>query len=87
MGSFIKIVAVEQFSALRAKDLVTINHIATFVASERTHFLLFVIICFHGMLLFRISYSRTARNCQKATAEAAATFRESTPWDMGMRTT
>ena len=27
-----------------------------------------------------------ARSCQKATALAAATFRESTPWDMGMRT-
>jgi len=25
-------------------------------------------------------------NCQKATALAAATFSESTPWDMGMRT-
>ena len=25
-------------------------------------------------------------NCQKATALAAATFRESTPWDMGIRT-
>ena len=25
-------------------------------------------------------------SCQKATALAAATFRESTPWDMGMRT-
>lgn len=26
------------------------------------------------------------RSCQKATALAAATLRESTPWDMGMRT-
>ena len=26
------------------------------------------------------------RSCQKATALAAATFRESTSWDMGMRT-
>ena len=25
-------------------------------------------------------------SCQKATALAAATFRESTPWDIGMRT-
>ena len=25
-------------------------------------------------------------SCQKATALAAATFRESTPWDMGMHT-
>lgn len=25
-------------------------------------------------------------NCQNATALAAATFRESTPWDMGIRT-
>ena len=25
-------------------------------------------------------------SCQKATAEAAATLRESTPWDIGMRT-
>ena len=27
-----------------------------------------------------------ARSCQKATAEAAATLRESTSWDMGIRT-
>ena len=26
------------------------------------------------------------RSCQKATAAAAATFRESTPWDMGIFT-
>lgn len=27
------------------------------------------------------------RNCQKATAAAAATLSESTPWDIGIRTT
>ena len=27
-----------------------------------------------------------ARNCQNATALAAATLRESTPWDMGIMT-
>ncbi len=32
-----------------------------------------------------VSAART-RNCQKATALAAATLRESTPWAMGMRT-
>lgn len=31
-------------------------------------------------------YYRRARSSQKATALAAATFRESTPWLMGMRT-
>ncbi len=34
----------------------------------------------------RESPSGRARSCQKATALAAATFRESTPWAMGIRT-
>ncbi len=29
---------------------------------------------------------RRLPSCQKATALAAATFKESTPWDMGIRT-
>ena len=37
-------------------------------------------VCFWGA----ISYLH--RSCQKATALAAATFSESTPWYMGMRT-
>lgn len=32
-------------------------------------------------------YDSLARSCQKATAEAAATLSESTPCDIGMRTT
>lgn len=32
-------------------------------------------------------YPPAARNCQKATAAAAATLSESTPCDMGIRTT
>lgn len=36
------------------------------------------------LLLGAISY--LYRSCQKATALAAATFSESTPWYMGMRT-
>ncbi len=31
--------------------------------------------------------TRSLRSAQKATAEAAATLSESTPWRMGMRTT
>ena len=32
------------------------------------------------------SFFYRTRSCQKATALAAATFRESTPWDMGIST-
>lgn len=40
------------------------------------------IVC--DTLLFYIEVSPAS--CQKATALAAATFRESTPWDMGILT-
>ena len=33
-----------------------------------------------------LSYFPVLPSCQKATALAAATFRESTPWDMGIFT-
>ena len=35
---------------------------------------------------FSTCHSHRTRSSQKATALAAATFRESTPWAMGMRT-
>ena len=40
-----------------------------------------------GLIHKRASFPghHRGRNCQKATALAAATFRESTPWDMGMQ--
>lgn len=37
--------------------------------------------------LFRFRMSYLCRNCQKAIEAVWATFRESTPWDMGMQTT
>lgn len=47
---------------------------------------LFTDIC-GGFLLHlgRLNYFLEP-SCQKATALAAATFKESTPWDMGIRT-
>ena len=42
--------------------------------------------CGRGVLSYLIFYYSRTLSCQKATALAAATFRESTPWDMGMRT-
>lgn len=39
-----------------------------------------------GMTSSRRVSPHLARSSQKATALAAATFRESTPWAMGMRT-
>ena len=37
--------------------------------------------------LFRFRMSYRWRSCQKAIEAVWATFRESTPWDMGMQTT
>ena len=42
-------------------------------------------ICQHNICFFELSLQ--TRSCQKATAAAAATFSESTPCDIGMRTT
>lgn len=35
---------------------------------------------------YEVSMNYRFPSCQKATALAAATFKESTPWDIGMRT-
>ena len=41
---------------------------------------------FEAAVSFLLRNNHRARSSQKATALAAATFRESTPWAMGMRT-
>lgn len=55
--------------------------------TKRMHAYVFVSVSpAEGAYYTRRQKAYRTPSCQKATALAAATFRESTPWDMGMRT-
>ena len=52
------------------------SFLSCFVSAQETSGVIIDFLPIYGLL----------PNCQKATALAAATFRESTPWDIGMHT-